>query len=345
MFYQEEVNTQQALDSIMDQVAKRMASFDRKDKGAPRPGKTEIFGQSAGVSTVGVSASVVSMSAMEVSMSESSATKIQLGIRGQSAELSSVSSGHVLRPLIKEGKENNCLQENLVIPDHPQVAQDACLEKNMFKSELKGKLLTAANCSPTSRNESEITSANSSNMLVQSDTSSSQLTASKPLDNKMITQPAKNMKLGQPWSKANVDKCVSHPMKNQPANPLITSQHASQALSNNPLDCDKKPIGHNNISNNPTYNHGNLKMSVKGNSNLSGGPSLGTSAISNLIASQNISSSGGNISLERREGDEDYLLKNVANMDSLVSDLNNFLGKILETDVNVRSCNLYRNCS
>jgi hypothetical protein len=60
----------------------------------------------------------------------------------------------------------------------------------------------------------------------------------------------------------------------------------------------------------------------------------------NHLAAQN----GDPARADKHEREEDYLVKNVANMDSLVSDLNNFLGRILGTNFiwrNIRFVDFY----
>jgi hypothetical protein len=334
MFYQEEASTQQALDSIMDQVARRMASFDRKDKGASKQGKTEISGQSAGVSTAGSSASgvgTVGVNINEVGMPESSTTKLRLTSHEPNAGKGFANGDAGSRPVkldssagVKEDKDN-CLQENLVIYDHKQSDHDPSLGKKMVINDLQGKSFSSTVGLPTSQNKNKIIRATPTNLVVQSSKPLSQMTTGTPFDNKMTNQPVNNMSAGQqPLSKATAVKWTSPSMKNQPVNSSTISHPARQVISHQPLGSDNKPMGQN--SENGT-GIGNLKMSGRGPSIFPGGQNPVTSTGSNLVGSENVGSIAGNVKPERREGEEDYLLKNVANMDNLVSDLNNFLGR------------------
>ena len=62
---------------------------------------------------------------------------------------------------------------------------------------------------------------------------------------------------------------------------------------------------------------------------VAGSGGVAASGVAERREGEILAGSGGGMA-ERREGEEDYLMKNVANMDSLVSDLNNFLGRTLE---------------
>jgi hypothetical protein len=334
MFYQEEASTQQALDSIMDQVARRMASFDRKDKGAPKQAKTE----SAGVSTAGSSASgvgTVGVNIKEVGMPESSTTKLRLTSHEPSAAKGFACGDAGSKPVKLDSsagvKEDNCLQENLVIYDHKQVDHGPSLGNKMVINDLQRKSHSSAVGKPTSQNKNKIISANPSNVVVQSSKPLSQMTTGTPLDNKMTNLPVVNMSAGQqPLSKTMAVKWTSPSMKNQPVNPSTIGHPARQVISHQPLGSDNKPMGHNSENGNGI---GNLKMSGRGPSIFPGGQNPVTSTGSNLVGSENVGSIAGDVKPERREGEEDYLLKNVANMDNLVSDLNNFLGRILEAEL------------
>jgi hypothetical protein len=325
MFYQEEASTQQALDSIMDQVARRMASFDRKDKGSPKQGKTE----SAGVSTAGSSASgvgSVGISVKEVGIPESSTTKLRLTSMEPSAGQGDAGSKPVKLDSSAGVKDENCLQEDLVIYDHKQIDHGPVLEKKMVLNDLQGKSLSSTVGKPTSQNKNKIIIANPSNAVVQSSKPLSQMTTGTPLDNKMTNLPVVNMSAGQqPLSKATAVKWTSPSKKNQPVNPST-----GQVISHQPLGSDNKPMGHNSENGNGI---GNLKMSGRGPSIFPGDQNPVTRTGSKLVGSVNVGSIAGNVKPERREGEEDYLLKNVANMDNLVSDLNNFLGRILEAEL------------
>jgi hypothetical protein len=130
----------------------------------------------------------------------------------------------------------------------------------------------------------------------------------------------------QTLSKATSVKWTSPSMKNHPVNPSTINHPARQVISHQPLGSDNKPMGQNSENGN---GNGNLKMSIRGPSIFPGGQNPVISTGSNWVGSENVGSIAGNVKPERREGEEDYLLKNVANMDNLVSDLNNFLGRIL----------------